>query len=117
MKKFQGLNALIDGMIGKEINGWIYVNMNQLVQNMTEAEYYFIDDNYLWGLNESEVYENEQGDELPLLLKDKNLNSWLEVAMVEDVIGYLKHATPEPNIELIEKALKYYFEKDAFLDA
>jgi len=116
MEEFQGLNALIDKTVGKEINGWIWVNLDQLNQNAIEAEYYLIDDEYLWELDEDEVYENEQGDELPLSLKDKNLKSWLEIPMIEDVISYLKHNTPKPNIELIEKALKYYFENDAFLD-
>ena len=114
MHYFQGLASLIDGVVGKDMNGWVYANMSQLRQNIMEVEYYTFTTEYLWGLSESEVYENEAGDEFPIALKDKDLESWLEIPMIEDVIAHLKHYHENPSHQQIAKALQYYYEYDAF---
>ena len=115
MHCFKGLASLIEGVVGNDMSGWVYADMNQLCQNIMEVEYYTFTTEYLWGLSESEVYENEAGDEFPVALKDKNLESWLEIPMIEDVIAHLKHYHENPSQQQIAKALRYYHKHDAFI--
>jgi len=116
MQHFQGLDLLIKGVVGKEINEWVFVNVKQLQQNIMTADYYIFPQDEIWALDESEVYETEQGSELPVKVKEKNLEAWLEVGDVEGVISYLGHYHESPSLTQISKALQYYYENDAFTD-
>ncbi|UZP70276.1 DUF7716 domain-containing protein [Paenibacillus polymyxa] len=44
------------------------------------------------------------------------MQSWLEVATVQDVIEVLRHSGSEPDIERIAQGLRYYHEYDAFME-
>jgi len=114
MQHFQGLDSLIKGVVGKEINEWVSVNIEQLQKCVITSDYYIFPEDEIWALDESQVYENEHGDELPVEFKDQNLERWLEVGDIEGVISYLSHYHGTPNLMQIAEALQYYYENDAF---
>lgn len=116
MLNFKGLDSLIKGVLGKEINEWVYSNINQVNIDPFNAQYYIFPQEEIWDMEESQIYDNEDGATLPIEFKDKNLQEWLEVTMIEDVIDFLKQDNKDPSLSLIANSLQYYFENDAFME-
>jgi len=111
---FLGLDSLIKGIAGKNINEWVLANISQLKQDMMMADYYIFPGEELEALNDDEIYENKDGAIIPVVFKDKNLDEFLEIADIESAIEYLKYYHKDPSSAQIAEALKYYYENDAF---
>ncbi len=116
MEVYKSLESLISGINGRGINEWVHANRKQVLSNLFETEFYIISDEEIWDLEEHALtYKNERGDSLPLELKEKDLDSWMTVPMIEDVICVLERENENPDLTLIAKALLYYWEYDAFM--
>lgn len=116
MPGYKNLGSLLKGVLDKEINEWVYANIAQVNSDPLKATYYIFPEKEMWNLEESLVYQNEDGCTLPIEYKDENLQAWIEVAMIEDAIEVLKRKNKNPSLSLIAEALQYYNKNDAFME-
>lgn len=116
MQVYKGLNALLDAVLGKEINEWVYSNVKSLFWKPLNATFYIIPEEEINNMSEDEIYVDEDGCEMPKEYKHLKLSEWLEVADIEDIIEYLSNQKEDADIRLKAKALQYYYKNDAFME-
>lgn len=116
MQKYEGLKTLLEAVVGKEINEWVYSNLKKPLWRPLNATFYIFPEEEIWNISKDEIYTNDDGDELPKEYKNLKLSAWLEVADIEGVIDFLNQHREHVDIKLIEKALQFYYKNDAFME-
>jgi len=113
---YNSLQALMDGIKGRDLNEWIAINCHQVDENPLNATIYVIFEDALLDLEDHLIYENkERGEIYPIELKDMELSYWMTVPMIEDVLSVLKQNHETPDLTLLAKAILHYREYDAFM--
>jgi hypothetical protein len=79
MEYFKSILDLLAGLKNLEQEAWIHTDMRVWLSNPQKADFYYLPWDYMQSLEDDEVYENEDGAELPLDLSDKNLREWMLV--------------------------------------
>ncbi|KQV53961.1 MULTISPECIES: hypothetical protein [unclassified Duganella] len=74
MVHFKSISDLIAGLSKLKQEAWIHTDMTVWLSNPETADFYYVHWAYLQSLDDDEVFENDDGDELPLVLREKNLN-------------------------------------------
>ncbi|KQZ44024.1 hypothetical protein [Duganella sp. Root1480D1] len=112
MEYFKSVSDLIAGLKKLEQEAWIYTNMQSWLSNPQKADFYYLPWDYMQSLEDDEVYENDDGAELPLDLKDKNLKEWMIVNVLVHIAKSVDWRA-EGMKEFIEQ-VNYYREFDTF---
>ena len=89
MVHFKSISDLIAGLSKLKQEAWIHTDMMVWLSNPERADFYYVPWAYLQSLDDDEVFENDDGDELPLVLKDKNLKEWMLVNVLADIAARL----------------------------
>ncbi|PPA87515.1 hypothetical protein C4A75_02295 [Brevibacillus laterosporus] len=117
MECFKHLEELIRRIEKVEWNEWIYTNVNAFGRDPLHNDYYIIPEEECWDLEEAgQTMKNHRDEAIPASIADREVQSWLEIATVQDVIDVVRRRGEEPEILLIDKALRYYHEQDAFME-
>ncbi|MGG4184823.1 MULTISPECIES: DUF7716 domain-containing protein [Paenibacillus] len=117
IQTFDSLEALVHAVDQTEINEWVFANLERVQSNPLNSTYYIIPEEELWELEDAGLtVTNHRDESIPASLPDHHVQSWLEVATVQDVIEVLRHSGSEPDIERIAQGLRYYHEYDAFME-
>lgn len=108
---FSSVSDLIASLNGLKQEAWIYTNMEVWLSNPQNADFFYLPWDYMQSLHDDEVYEDD-GVELPLALKDKNLKEWMLVNLLAHIAKSIDwHA--EGAKEFIDQ-VNYYREFDTF---
>lgn len=117
MQSFQHLELLVNAIENTECNEWIYTNLDAFRRDPLHNDYYIIPEEECWDLEEAgQTVKNHRDEDIPASIEDREVQSWLEIATVQDVIEVLRRRGQKPDILLIAKALHYYHEQDAFME-
>lgn len=112
MEYYGSIPDLIAGLNELELEAWIHTDMEVWLSNPQKAEFYYLPWNYMQGLEDDEVFVDDDGVELPLELKDKNLNEW----MLVNVLAHIANSIDLKVVgvkEFIDQ-VNYYREFDTF---
>ena len=112
MVYFNSISDLTSGLENLDQEAWIHTNMKVWLSNPEKAEFYYLPWDYMQGLEDDEVYENDDGAELPLALKDRNLREWMLVNVLAHIASSIDWKV-EGVKEFIDQ-VNYYREFDTF---
>lgn len=112
MEYVKSIPDLIVGLNKLEHDAWVHTDMEIWLSNPQEADFYYLPWDYMQTLNDDEVFENDDGAELPLVLKDKNLKEW----MLVNVLVYIANSInlEEGGLQEFIDQVNYYREFDTF---
>ncbi|WP_226002562.1 hypothetical protein [Paenibacillus sp. BJ-4] len=117
IQTFDSLEALVQTVRQTEINEWIFTNLDRFQSNPIDNAYYIIPEEELWELEDAGLTVTNHLDEsIPAALPDHHVQTWLEVATVQDVIEVLHRSGSKPSLQRIAQGLQYYYEYDAFME-
>ncbi|GJI98274.1 hypothetical protein RugamoR57_49920 [Duganella caerulea] len=112
MEYFQSISDLIAGLENLEQEAWIHTDIGIWLSNPLKADFYYLPWDYMQSLDDDEVFVNDDGLELPLVLKDKNLREWMLVSVLAHIADSV-HRKGEDVGEFIEQ-VNHYREFDTF---
>lgn len=112
MEYFKSIADLLAGLKKLEQEAWIHTDMQVWSSNPRKADFYYLPWDYMQGLEDDEVYENDDGAELPLDLKDKNLNEWMPVNVLAHIANSMDWKVEGAN-DFIDQ-VNHYREFDTF---
>ncbi|WP_458119646.1 DUF7716 domain-containing protein [Paenibacillus sp. Z6-24] len=102
---------------GQLHNEWLYTNVGRWDEDPLNTPIYYFSEEWLWDQEEQGLaVHNDREDLIPAELADEGIQTWYELATLEDVIDVLKQAGQPVSLTIIVMALKYYHAYDAFLD-
>lgn len=110
MKQFNSLSELLNNLHHLDNNEWIYANLDLWSQNPNDCVFYYITDDYINTLNDDEVYLDDEGLEMPILVQELNLRNFL---IVGDII-HIYHKNNNDVKKTINE-INHYREFDGFL--
>lgn len=116
MQKYSGLQALLDGVVGKGSNEWVSSDIKNPTWDPINATYYIFPEEEIEQLNESDIYVSEEEYMMPKEYAHLQLFTWLEIADIEDVLDYLHEQQKNTDLELKAKSLQYFYKNDAFME-
>lgn len=112
MEHFKSVSDLIAGLRKLKQEAWIHTDMSVWLSNPEKADFYYLPWEYMQSLGDDEVFEDDDGAELPLVLKDKNLKEWMLVSVLAHIAG-----TVNPKMDFVGEFIdqvNYYREFDTF---
>ena len=112
MEYFESISSLISGLKKLKQEAWIYTNMEVWLSNPQKADFYYLPWDYMQSLDDDEVFLDDDGVELPLALKDKNLKEWMLVNILTHIADTIGWKVDDVN-EFIDQ-VNYYREFDTF---
>lgn len=112
MEYFKSIADLIAGLNKLKQEEWIHTDMAVWMSNPEKADFYYLPWDYMQSLEDDEVFENDDGAELPLALKDKNLKEWMLVNVLTHIANSIDWKV-EGIKEFIDQ-INYYREFDTF---
>lgn len=112
MEYFKSISDLIAGLRELKPEAWIYADMELWLSNPRKADFYYLPLDYMQSLDDDEVFEDDDGVELPLALRDKTLKEWVLVNVVAHIAKSVDWKT-EGVKEFIDQ-VNYYREFDTF---
>lgn len=108
----QSISDLIAGLKSLKQEAWIHTDIKVWRSNPQKADFYYLPWDYMQSLEDDEVFVNDDGLELPLDLRDKNLKEWMPVNVLAHISNSINWKMEGPQ-EFIEH-VNYYLEFDAF---
>ncbi|MGW8392218.1 hypothetical protein [Pseudoduganella sp. HUAS MS19] len=112
MEYFKSISDLVAGLKKLQQEAWIHTDMQVWLSSPEKADFYYLPWDYMQSLEDDEVYEDDDGVELPLALKDKNLKEWMLVNVLAHIAKSIDWNT-EGAKEFIAQ-VDYYREFDTF---
>ena len=112
MEHFRSISDLIAGLKKLKQEAWIYADIEVWSSTPKNADFYYLPWDYMQSLDDDEVFENDDGVELPLALIDRNLKEWMLVNLVAHVANSIDWKK-EGLKEFIDQA-NHYREFDTF---
>jgi len=112
MEYFKSISDLIAGLKEMKQEAWIHTDMETWLSNPQRADFYYLPWDYMQGLEDDEVFEDDDGVELPLALKDKNLKEW----MLVNVLAHIANSVDweAEGVKAFIDQVNYYREFDTF---
>ncbi|WP_426164413.1 hypothetical protein [Pseudoduganella sp. R-34] len=112
IEHFKSISELIAGLKGLKQEAWIHTDVEAWLSNPQKAEFYYVPWDYVQSLEDDEVFLNDDGLELPLVLRDKNLKEWMLVNVLAHISNSISWEKAGPQ-EFIDQ-VNYYLEFDTF---
>lgn len=112
MEYFKSISDLVTGLKKLQQEAWIHTDLQVWLSSPEKADFYYLPWDYMQSLEDDEVYEDDDGVELPLVLKDKNLKEWMLVNVLAHIVNSIDWNT-EGAKEFIAH-VDYYREFDTF---
>jgi len=112
MEHFLSISDLISGLKHLKQEAWIYTDIRGWLSNPEKSDFYYLPWDYMQSLGDDEVFVDDGGLELPLVLKDKNLKEWMLVNALAHIANSIDWKV-EGAKEFIEQ-VNYYREFDTF---
>jgi hypothetical protein len=109
---FKSISDLIAGLKSLKQEAWIHTDMEVWRSSPQTADFHYLPWDYMESLEDDEVFVDDDGLELPLVLRDKNLKEWMLVnvlAHISDSINWKSDGSQE----FIDQ-VNYYLEFDTF---
>lgn len=110
MEYFQSISDLIDGLKNLKQGAWIHTDIGIWLSNPLKADFYYLPWDYVQSLDDDEVFVDDDGLELPIVLKDKNLTEWMLVNVLAHIANSINWKN-EGVKEFIDQ-VNYYREFD-----
>lgn len=110
MKQFNSLSELLNNLHHLDNNEWIYANLDLWYQNPKDCVFYYITDAYIDDLSDDEIYLDDEGLEMPILVQGLNLRNFF-------IVGDLVHIYDKNgnDIQKTISQINHYREFDGFL--
>lgn len=120
MRELASIVDLIETVFRSKENEWIYTNIDAWNKQPKNTKFWLISESEVDELDDSEIYESDDGPLLPLSLQPENLSPWMLLDTIRGVLLNLcidKYTTIDINItDLVIRGVNYYREHDNFLD-
>lgn len=110
MKQFNSLSELLNNIHHLNHNEWIYTNLDLWYNNPNDCAFYYISDEYINDLSDDEIYLDDEGLEMPILVQEFNLRTFLMVGN----IWHIYHKN-DNDIQKTINEINHYREFDDFL--
>lgn len=112
MEYFESIRDLIAGLSKLTPEEWVHTDMKVWLSCPQKADFYYLPWDYMQGLEDDEVYVDDDGVELPLVFKDKNLKEWMLVNVLAHIASSIDWKVGGVK-EFIEH-VNFYREFDTF---
>jgi hypothetical protein len=113
MEKFETIQQVINSLSRLDCEQWISVNLKKWDEAPESCVFHYITWDYLQDLEDDEIYENDDGAELPVTLQNENLKEWMIVGSLSQIV---KSMNDKDNASDFIDRVNYYREYDTFKD-
>jgi hypothetical protein len=118
MQKLISIKDLVQAVLSSEENEWVYTNKDAWRKNPSTSNFYIISEKEINNRDDDQIYETDDGVELPLELKSENIYPWMLIDIFKGVLQNLKiNSWNETDEFMIINGINHYLEFDDFLDA
>jgi len=107
---FKSIPDLIPSLKRLKQEAWIHTDMEVWLTNPEKADFHYLPWDYMQSLDDGDVFVDDDGMELPLALKDKNLKEWMLVNVLAHISNSIDWKS-EGSQEFIRQ-VNYYLEFD-----
>jgi hypothetical protein len=112
MNGYKSLDELMASISSLDKGEWVYVNIKAWGDDPFNAGFYYIPWDYIQTLEDDEIYLDEEDMEMPLVVKELNLKTWMLIGSLA-YISKIKNDNGFDNQWVVDE-VNYYREFDTF---
>ena len=108
---YTSINELFDNLSDLAQREWIYANIDTWNNSPKNTKFFYITWEEIQDLNDDEIFENADGAELPIALRDDSPKEWMLVNVLTHI--HEVHAG-RFNVDVLIEDINYYRKFDTF---